>query len=100
MHSSESLPRSTRQVPGSRRSRIVAAACVAGIAAAGVGFLTDSGSEGISSPDVAPVVVGGDDLSRYDGTLLHHHGIKVPAPETTVEPTAAQRLAAERFHHR
>ena len=91
-----------RSISGLRRTWILAA-CTAATAAGGVAVLAGS-SDDVVPAQPAPLVApqpGGDDLSRYDSALLHHHGVRVPrSTPAPVEPTAAQRSAADRFHHR
>jgi hypothetical protein len=88
-------------VPATRRTRVAVATCAAALAAGGIAFVAQPADQpaAVTLP-AAPAASGGDDLSRYDGALLHHHGIRVARSSVTIPPTTAQRRAADRFHHR
>lgn len=83
--------------------RLVAVGAAVAVAGTGAVALT-SGDDAVSIRSITPVVStgGAEDLSSYDGALLRHHGLRVTPASVGAElrPTAAQRLAAERFHHR
>ena len=89
-------------LPATRRSRLAAVVCAAALAAAAVAATIDRDGDVLTParPAAVPSGVAGGELSAYDGALLHHHGIRVPRVTATIEPTAAQRGAAARFHHR
>ena len=93
-------------LPAPSRSWVTAVGCAAAIAAGGTALValdTDDPFLPAAQPSSVVTPPGGvaddvsDDLGRSDGALLHHDGVRVPPP---VEPTPAQRLAAERFNHR
>jgi hypothetical protein len=89
-------------VPAGRRTRVAAVTCAAALAAGAIAFIGQPADEPAAiTPRPAPAASsGGDDLSRYNGALLHHHGIRVARSTATLPPTSAQRRAADRFHHR
>ena len=88
----------------SAKTRQILATALASLAAGAAVFVV-AGNDTTNPIAPAPDSVSSDgtvsELSSYDAQLLRHHGIKAAAPVASapIEPTAAQRAAAERFHH-
>ena len=83
-----------------RRTGLTAAACAVAIAGSATFLATEGNDATAPAAAPAPAASPASDLSRYDSALLHHHNVRVPRTSPQVGPTAAQRRAADRFHHR
>jgi hypothetical protein len=95
------LPTTTaRQFPG---SRLVATIAAATVAAGGVALIAaTSNDDSVTRAPIRPALgIGGvaDKPSDNGAIVLRRSGLVIPERISGVQPSTAQRAAAEQFHH-